>query len=74
MGPIPPDLVPKHIFLWAALLFCQKKEKLIFHLCKLREEEGTGRLLNSTQEKYSPCSSLQVSGSAPNRANVGGPG
>lgn len=28
MGPIPPNLVPKHIFLWTALLFCQKKRNL----------------------------------------------
>lgn len=50
MIPIPPDFVPKHVFLWTALLFCQKR-KLIFHLCKLLEEEGAGRLLNSAQEK-----------------------
>lgn len=72
MSPIPPDSVPKHIFLWTDLLFGQK-EKLIFHLCKLLEEEGTGRLLNSAQEKYSPCSYLQVSGNHPTSANVGGP-
>lgn len=73
MSPIPPDSMPKHVFLWTALLFCQK-EKLIFHLCKLQEEGGTGRLLNSAQEKYSPCSYLPGSGSDPSPANVGGPG
>lgn len=40
MIPIPPDSVPKNTsFSELVLLFCQKR-KLIFHLCKLLEEEG----------------------------------